>query len=240
MKQQLNNYDFLKFLAIISMIIDHIGMFFLPEQQWLRGIGRLAFPIFLFLVGYSEKYKFSLELLILGILLTIFKQNLDFLSHEANIIFTIFLTRLLFKPLVKFKIFEKYQYEFITFNILIFIPSVLLFEYGSLAFLLAYLGHLSKNKININIYGKNLAFILLFNFLVQTSLFDNANIYFFSFFLLASIALAYLLYTFCLQKFSTKNTVFDKIVFIFSRNAILIYTFHFVLFAITSALLAIQ
>lgn len=40
----------LKVLAIISMTVDHIGAIFLPKIWILRCIGRLAFPIFCFLL----------------------------------------------------------------------------------------------------------------------------------------------------------------------------------------------
>ena len=41
-----NLYDYLKIVAIFTMIIDHIGYFFAPEIIELRLIGRVAFPIF--------------------------------------------------------------------------------------------------------------------------------------------------------------------------------------------------
>jgi hypothetical protein len=46
----------LKILAIITMIIDHIGFAFFPNAIILRLIGRISFPIFAFQlsVGYSH------------------------------------------------------------------------------------------------------------------------------------------------------------------------------------------
>ena len=35
----------LKMLAVVTMLIDHIGAIFFPGVMWLRAIGRLAFPI---------------------------------------------------------------------------------------------------------------------------------------------------------------------------------------------------
>ena len=32
------------------MLIDHIGYLFFDDMQWLRIVGRLAFPIFAFLI----------------------------------------------------------------------------------------------------------------------------------------------------------------------------------------------
>ncbi len=46
----------LKWLAWITMTIDHIGYFQYPSAIWLRMIGRLSFPLFAFLVceGYRH------------------------------------------------------------------------------------------------------------------------------------------------------------------------------------------
>ena len=38
--------DFLKLIAILSMLLDHIGAVFFPEHPAFRWVGRLAFPIF--------------------------------------------------------------------------------------------------------------------------------------------------------------------------------------------------
>lgn len=41
----------LKILALITMTIDHIGMELFPGVIWLRIIGRLAFPIYAYMIG---------------------------------------------------------------------------------------------------------------------------------------------------------------------------------------------
>lgn len=50
-KQQglFNNFT-LKMIAIISMLIDHVGYVLFPNELIFRAIGRIAFPIFCFLV----------------------------------------------------------------------------------------------------------------------------------------------------------------------------------------------
>ena len=45
--------DVLKLLAIISMVIDHIGALLLPNVIVLRIIGRFAMPAFALLLGYN-------------------------------------------------------------------------------------------------------------------------------------------------------------------------------------------
>ena len=42
----------LKLVAITTMLIDHIGVIIFPNILWLRLIGRLAFPLFAFLILY--------------------------------------------------------------------------------------------------------------------------------------------------------------------------------------------
>ena len=46
----------LKLIAMASMVFDHVGDNFFPEQTWMRVIGRIALPIFAFCVaeGYCH------------------------------------------------------------------------------------------------------------------------------------------------------------------------------------------
>jgi len=48
--------DLLKFMAIIIMILDHVGNYLLPDDLFtthvIRGIGRLAMPLFFIVHGY--------------------------------------------------------------------------------------------------------------------------------------------------------------------------------------------
>ena len=46
----------LKLIAIVIMTIDHVGMMLFPHVQLLRIIGRLAFPIFAFMIAEGCVY----------------------------------------------------------------------------------------------------------------------------------------------------------------------------------------
>jgi len=65
------NNNTLKILACISMLIDHIGIILFPKIKILRIIGRLAFPIFAFMISEGAKHtknkaKYFLTILVLG------------------------------------------------------------------------------------------------------------------------------------------------------------------------------
>ena len=49
----------LKLIAALSMTIDHIGVVFFPRTAWLRLVGRLAFPIFAFMIAEGCRYTRS-------------------------------------------------------------------------------------------------------------------------------------------------------------------------------------
>ena len=46
----------LKILASIFMVCDHVGVILFPNILWLRIVGRLAFPIFAYLIAEGAKY----------------------------------------------------------------------------------------------------------------------------------------------------------------------------------------
>ncbi|MBO5857524.1 MAG: conjugal transfer protein TraX, partial [Clostridia bacterium] len=61
----------LKIIAMVSMLFDHIGKELLPQYEILQIIGRLAFPIFAFMIAegcfYTKnKIKYFLTIFILG------------------------------------------------------------------------------------------------------------------------------------------------------------------------------
>ncbi len=59
----------IKILAIILMLIDHIGFLLLPEITVLRTIGRLSFPLFAFQIAQGFKHTRSKEKYILRLLI---------------------------------------------------------------------------------------------------------------------------------------------------------------------------
>ena len=63
----------LKLIAACTMFIDHMGDTLFPGVMWLRCIGRVAFPIFCFLIAEGcvhthDRKKYALRLLVFAVL----------------------------------------------------------------------------------------------------------------------------------------------------------------------------
>lgn len=91
---QPNNQDLIKFIAIICMIIDHIGFFFLIHDPVLRAVGRVCLPIFAFFAGYNFKI-IHWDILVYGLIITLFRHLFQD-ALQSNILITFFIGQVLF------------------------------------------------------------------------------------------------------------------------------------------------
>lgn len=55
-KHRLLSGNQLKIIALIAMTCDHVGKELLPQAEWLQIIGRLAFPIFAYMIAEGCRY----------------------------------------------------------------------------------------------------------------------------------------------------------------------------------------
>jgi hypothetical protein len=63
--------DVLKLVGIAFVFIDHHGYFFDPENMWWRLFGRVAAPIFFFLIGFARTRKVPWTWYAFGLVLTV-------------------------------------------------------------------------------------------------------------------------------------------------------------------------
>lgn len=63
----------LKILACVFMLVDHMGVVFFPQYEWMRIVGRLAYPLFAFFIAEGCRYtrnklKRFLSVFVLGLI----------------------------------------------------------------------------------------------------------------------------------------------------------------------------
>ena len=136
----------LKMVAIITMLIDHIGSVVFPEFIILRIIGRLAFPLFAFLIteGYRHTSNFSKYLIRLSIfaLISQYPFWLAFgFDSRLNIFFTLTF------GLLAIYLSEKYE-NILPVIILALFADVISTDYGAFGILLIYLIHIFRDDFN--------------------------------------------------------------------------------------------
>jgi hypothetical protein len=152
----INTYDIAKLIAVFTMIIDHYGYFGIPgisytTARWTRIIGRVSAPLFFFLTGYSGKFRFRWRTWCYAVFL-----------FAANAWLGLRLTATSFESLVII-LFLNWGFQYIKFeklnhwilHIPIFVAlffakdycsNTLRIAYGSLPFTLAIAGYLTKRK----------------------------------------------------------------------------------------------
>jgi hypothetical protein len=90
----------IKWIAITAMVIDHIGLFFFPQILLFRIVGRLAFPLFAWLIAngayYSKNTKKYLTRLLFFALVAqipfiVINRLIDPSFWALNVLFTLFL-----------------------------------------------------------------------------------------------------------------------------------------------------
>ena len=89
----------LKLIGITSMLADHIGKAFFPEQQWLTLIGRLAFPIFAFEIAQGYIHTKNINKYFLRLTIFAFVSQIPYILFNSiltsnltfccNVIFTL-------------------------------------------------------------------------------------------------------------------------------------------------------
>ena len=89
-----DNTDWLKTAAIILVVVEHIGYFFIEDADWWSAFGRLAAPPFFFLLGYAKTRNVPLHWIWLGVILTLLDSwNTDWTWVAPNILLSLALIR---------------------------------------------------------------------------------------------------------------------------------------------------
>ena len=90
----LTSYDLLKAFAVITMVIDHVGFYFFPDDDVWRVIGRLSFPVWFFLIGYATSRDLPAKLWIGATILVLANSVVGLPVLALNALWTIIAIRL--------------------------------------------------------------------------------------------------------------------------------------------------
>lgn len=225
---QVNSYDLAKVIALIAMIMDHIRYFFLPDNHWLSLIGRISFPIFLFLIGYSQKFNNKKDIWIITIIMMVSSYILNGYNIKiinSFILPTIILTRFILNNSIN----KIEQNLFQTLLILLFIHPIIsiYFMYGTEGCLFAIMGYLLSKKVN-NIELKIFALTTITMFIyTEHRVYSLIQIIVF---ISLMIGFAYFIFNFKIKEFFIPNPYLKNLVLFISRYSLYIYIAHFILF----------
>ena len=151
MKIKFMNRNVLKVIAIVAMLIDHIGWLFFPNVLFLRIIGRLAFPIFAFFIAegmrYTRNRKAYIHNLIRFALITEPAFLILFKWLHLNILFTFLIAVILICLIDGIKTNKKRNTTWIILiSVFMIIAEVFnLFNYGITGVLVILVFYYSKN-----------------------------------------------------------------------------------------------
>ena len=174
----------LKIIALITMFIDHIGYVIFPNHFWLRYIGRIAFPIYAFLISEGLKKtsnikKYLRNLLILALISELFydlcfNKNINLL-YKTNTVYTLFIASL------SIYLYNKNSNSILKYLSLLLglsISYILKTDYDILGVLLIFIFYFLHNKYEYLIYGiiwVNIKYLSNISYILQYIF--NKNIY---------------------------------------------------------------
>ena len=118
------NRNVLKIIALISMLIDHIGMVFFPSVVIFKIIGRISMPIFAFFIaeGYfytRSKCKYAITMAIFMVISWVpFNLAFGFPMYKANILGVFLLSIFGMTIIDKIKKNDNYKLAYIALFVL--------------------------------------------------------------------------------------------------------------------------
>jgi len=157
LKGLLNNNQ-LKIIALITMTIDHIGVILFPNLKILRIIGRLAFPIFAYMIAEGAKYTKNRPKYLLTISLTALICQLVYYFAEKSLdqcILVTFTTSII--------LIYSLDYKFLSLPAIFgafFLTEFLNIDYGFCGIMMPVLLYIADEKRKKLLYGTIMLILL--------------------------------------------------------------------------------
>lgn len=161
----LTSYDLLKAFTLVFMLIDHAGAFVLLHDPWWRVFGRLGFPAWFFLCGYSNTKTVEPKLWAGAGLLIAANMILGQYLLPASALVSYIVIRLILPHVAPWMFANGERLAFAVLALVVAAETTnYIFEYGTLAFLLAMFGYAVRHKDELGI--KNYSRVLFCAFSV--------------------------------------------------------------------------
>lgn len=185
MKIGLNSFQ-LKILAIVTMIIDHIGLFFFPEYIFFRIIGRISFPIFAFLIveGFYHTSDIRKYMFRLGIFAVISEVPFDLLTtgkffdlRHQNVFFTL---------LIGVILLYSYEKQYSTFSrvstvfLIMLAGDIFRTDYGAWGVLMIFCFFIFRERMGAKLISIAVINILAFGYIQAFAVLALLPIYFYN------------------------------------------------------------
>lgn len=126
----ITHLDLIKTIAIILVVIDHIGFYFFPDAMWFRAMGRLGgVPVWFFLIGYANTRNIPNKWLIgafvlIGLDLVLFQH-----VFPMNVLVTLGALRLGIDLIMKGMVRSRYLFWlFVVIMVMAYIPTNMVME----------------------------------------------------------------------------------------------------------------
>ncbi|HEY0900499.1 MAG TPA: TraX family protein [Micavibrio sp.] len=152
LSQDITSYDLLKSFAVILMLVDHIGYYFFDGEQEWRLLGRLCVPVWFFLIGYARSRDIGVKMWVGMAVLMLASGVTGSGFLPLNILGTMLVIRLTLDAIMARVVPSLTQpgehalWQMGVFLVLLSFPSAYLFEYGTLAIVMAMFGWLVRHQ----------------------------------------------------------------------------------------------
>lgn len=185
MKLGINSFQ-LKMIAIIAMIIDHIGLFFFPEHILFRIIGRISFPIFAFLIveGFYHTRDIWKYMFRLGVFAVLSEIPFDLLTTGK--VFDLRHQNVFFTLLIGVVLMYVYEKQYSTFSkvstvfLIMLAGDIFRTDYGSWGVLMIFCFFIFRERIAAKLISVAVINIVVFGYIQAFAVMALLPIYFYN------------------------------------------------------------
>ena len=149
------------------MTVDHVGAYLYPDLLWLRAIGRLAFPLYAFLVGHALHYPLRRDMVLWALVLALLSPLVGVGFFPLNVLVLFIVCQGILTQVEKRQWLTVAPWTMIAASVLLLFPSMALLEHGVLGFLYMLMGYAVRSRQMTWRTGKLVAVAALVAYLVM-------------------------------------------------------------------------